>query len=355
MKLNKILFVNGPGAGGTENVTFIFSKILAKAGYDCSALILQCHGAKSDMCPNIPSGLTPTVYIGKFRYYIFALLKQIRRVKPNIVFCSMPDRSHLILLLKMLHLYNGKLVIRENNMPSKQEKRIVYFSKLLYRYADRIISQTVEMKQEIMDIYHVPSDLITVINNPIDDEVIQFKLKEKYLMDSSFINYLTVCRISSQKDLRTMIGAFSKLLIIQPQSRLYIVGAIKDKAYADSILQLCADLKVDDKVFFQGFQTNPIKYIEACDVFVLSSIFEGLPNAMLEAMYLGKPVAVTECIPYISKVVKNGLNGYVCDVQDVDGLAEAMIKANEISGLARFNDVNKSDKKIIELFGELIN
>ena len=75
---------------------------------------------------------------------------------------------------------------------------------------------------------------------------------------------------------------------------------------------------------------------------------------MIEAIYLGVPVAATACIPYISQVVKIGINGYTCPIKEADKLADAMIAAAKIKGLPKFIDINHSEQAIVKLFNDLI-
>ena len=120
-------------------------------------------------------------------------------------------------------------------------------------------------------------------------------------------------------------------------------------------MKLIKKNKMESAVFFEGYQENPHKYETGADVYALSSVYEGLPNAMIEAMYLGVPVAATECIPYISQVVKNGVNGYTCPIKDAKQLADAMLAAARIKGLPRFIDINHSEQEIVTLFNNLIS
>ena len=63
------------------------------------------------------------------------------------------------------------------------------------------------------------------------------------------------------------------------------------------------------------------------DCFVLSSRNEGLPNVLIEALYIGTPSAACTCIPVIERIVENGKTGYLANSEDFDGLAEAMLNA----------------------------
>ena len=112
----KVSFVVGSGYGGAERMTFLYANLLLNNGFDCNALILQNTGTLNTVSSYIPTGLTCFVTISRFRFMIFYLFKFLRREKPDYVFCSMPDRSALLLLLKKYHFYNGKVIIRDNSI-----------------------------------------------------------------------------------------------------------------------------------------------------------------------------------------------------------------------------------------------
>ena len=78
---------------------------------------------------------------------------------------------------------------------------------------------------------------------------------------------------------------------------------------------------------FIGFDSNPYKWIKNCDCFVLPSRLEGLPNALVEAMYMKRPIVSTTCIDIIKRMVQDGYNGYLVPTENPRAMAEAMIKA----------------------------
>lgn len=348
--MKKIVFLEGSGHGGAEHMTIQYAKILMSHGYTCSALILQQKRSQNKIQSYIPKRLRHEVGISRYRWMIFRIYKFLRKEKPNAVFCSMPDISILLLLLKIIGLYKGKTIIRESNMPSRQPKRTRRFAKILYPKANILIAQTLEMKKEMIQTYGVSAKKVKVINNPTDEETIKKAITIPFQFDCHFVNYVTVGRIAKQKDYITALRAFSEVLKVQPNSRYYIIGGDSDSEYVALVHQEVERLGIMPNVFFEGFQNNPYKYDYGCDVFVLSSIFEGLPNAMLDAMYLGCPVVATECIPYIKKIVHNGENGYTVKVGDYKALAEAMIKATQIKRLHKFIPVNNSTEQILNIF-----
>ena len=349
-----ILFITHSTCGGVERMTLLYAKILKQAGYDCRLLISQKPSDDFELKPFIPDDLPYELIRCRYRNLFYRIPLYLLRTKPRCVFYSFPLLIPSLILSKLV-LPGMKVVFRDCNMPSKHRKYQSYPAKYILRHADALIAQTEEMKQEMAPFYHVHPERITVINNPIDKFLIQKSIREKYRYDATdCVHYIAVGRICPQKDYRTLIKAFALVLEKEPKSHLDIIGVDWDMAYRKSLDALIMQLDIGRSVTFHGFQENPFKYMEAADVFVLSSVHEGLPNVMLEAMYLGKPVVVTRSIPYIAQVVHDSVNGYAVSVDGCKELAEAMIKARRLEIKEKYMDVNSNEKRIIDLFTEVL-
>lgn len=352
-----ILFITYSGCGGAERMTLLYAKILHQAGYKCQLLVLPAEDGKFKLMPFIPSNLPYDTIDGKRAVLPYKVLKYLRKLKPSCIF----DSSFTVTMTVIrrwikLMLPDVKVIFRESNMPSRHSRIQQRVAKKCLRYADILISQTEEMKHEMVKYYALPAERITVINNPIDIELIQEKVKDLHHFPfPDAIHYVAVGRVDPQKDYRTLLKAFSIVLKTFPASRLHIVGFYNQNSrYKKELDTIAMSLKIRDHVCFEGFQDNPYKYMKAANVFVLSSIYEGLPNVMQEAMYLGLPVVATRCIPYISQVIDEGKNGYTVAAGNPEEFAAAMIKGSSlsVSGYA-FNDLNKK-RIIIGLFDKLL-
>ncbi len=349
-----ILFIVSARCGGSQRMTLLYAKTLQRAGCDCRLLIVQGPSEEFELKPFIPAG-QPYDYIqGRYRSLYHNVVGYVLRTKPNCVFFSIPHMIPTMVIAKAL-APGMKIVFRECNMPTMHRKINSYPAKFILRYADALIAQTDEMKREMVAFYHVNPDKTVVINNPLDTSLIKEKIKEKYKYPSpECIHFVAVGRVEAQKDYITMVKAFASVLKLLPSSRLEIIGTLRDREYKRRLDCAIDQLEISRFVTFHGFQENPYKYIDAADVFVLSSVYEGLPNVMLEAMYLGKPVAVTRSIPYIVQTVHEGKNGYTAPVGSYTSLAEAMIKAKELNIGEKFVEINKSAEQIIGLFDKLL-
>lgn len=348
--MKRIILVTGASCGGAERITVLFAKILHKAGLNVK-LILTCKPHDETPLEDfIPDDLQYEIIHSRYRYLLFYLMKYLWKEKPHIVFCSMPSLLRLLGIIKKLHFPNFYLINRCFNTPSKMSQESYSLFNKWGNSGDIIISQTEEMKDEMIEYFHLPKEKIIVINNPIDKELIHDRIKETFPFDKKFVNYVAIGRIGSQKNYMMLLNAFKLVKSFCSNSRLYIVGSIYEEAYYGMMLKYIEDNNLSSDVFFEGFQSNPFKYTKGADVYCLSSDFEGLPNAMLEAMYLGVPVVATECIPFVAQVVKNGINGYTTSVGDYKSFSEAMLKAKVMTNLDKYIDITSSEEKVVNLF-----
>lgn len=270
--------------------------------------------------------------------FFFILAKE----KPDVVFSSVLNINNKLLVLRKLFRH-VKFVIRCDNYLytyNDIQRRIILKT---YPNADIIIAQTEEMKQELIDEIHISEDKVVALQNPVDTETINKKIqigKNPYSADDK-VRYVASGRFAHQKGFDLLVEAFAIVKKQQPETELYIVGRNDGgcEDYYNEVKQLIEKHGLQDSVKCVGFQNNPYVYIKYADCFVLSSRWEGLPNVMIESLYLGTPVAAFKCIPVIGRIVTDGADGYLAEKENVESLAKAMMKASE---LGRVKSVYKS-------------
>lgn len=352
-----VLFITSSNCGGAERMTLLYAKILKQYGYECKLLILMPEDKSFRLKAFIPADLPYVIVSGSRVILPYLMLDQIKKAKPEYIFdfFDYTMTTTVVRFLSKLLWPDIKIIFRECNMPLQgHTKRQLAIGKQFIKYADVIISQTDEMKMEMQKYYSLPPEQIIVINNPIDTDEILKKIKEPYHYNNSdCIHYVTVGRVAPQKDYITLLKAFAIVRHTIPKSQLHIVGHYSDNNYKAKLDNIITLLELNDYVFFEGFQPNPYKYIKAANVFVLSSIYEGLPNVMQEAMFLCKPIVATRCIPYVSQIIRNGVNGYTADVRNHEELANAMLKSCMLNVQGDFVDNERRKKQIISLINKL--
>ena len=106
----------------------------------------------------------------------------------------------------------------------------------------------------------------------------------------------------------------------------------------NTLIEKVKNAGLENRFHCVGYQANPYCYSRYADCFVLSSHWEGLPNALIESLYLGTPAAAFECVPILNRIIDKGSNGYLAENGNVEELANAMNKAIE---LGRINSLYK--------------
>jgi len=143
---------------------------------------------------------------------------------------------------------------------------------------------------------------------------------------------IAVGRIDAQKDPRLMLEAFS--VVARKRADVFLVW-VGDGVMAEEIRALAEELGVGNKVRFAGLQPREIvaKWLRAADLYLLSSVYEGMPMAALEALASGVPVVTTD-VGEVRRMVRDGVNGVVVSDRDARSFAQGMLRAlDHLEGL----------------------
>ena len=324
----KILFFLMNGVGGAERITITISNFFDRNNYEIKYVVVQDGDDKvmQFIRPEYPIIKIPRKRIYLSTWPIYRLLKQER---PNIIFCASPAiNARLIIAAKMVG--GIRVVVRNSNMFNFERRDVQWLMKKTYRFADKIILQQDEMREDIhRRISGLPREKTITLHNPIDLTHINegIKAPNPYPKEEA-INYLWVARFAHEKAQDILVKAFSIVKESKPTAHLWLVGRYNDNSeMVVSIKEFINENNLCECVHFVGYDDNPYKWMKHCDCFVLPSRKEGLPNVLIEAMYLGKPVVSTKCLDIISEMVDDGVNGYTCSVESPEELANAMAKA----------------------------
>ena len=324
------------GTGGSERVSILMARVLQRHGHQVRFVCL-CEGEDE-----ISEWIKPEFefdILGARRILtaLPSLLKYLRSHKDTIMFSSCEYVS-LIALIAGRRL-GIPVVVRLPNMPSNylykgftefKWKVIRWFNKRLLPWAKVIIAQTDSMRDEAIARYSLPANKVVTINNPVDKEAILLASEDN---DNPFsegnIQFLAVSNILYSKGIDVLIDSFALVKEKLPAAHLTILG----RTTSDYAKEITNRILPSDGVSFLGFKSNPYPYMRHCDVFVLSSRMEGFPNVVLEAMCFNKPIAATTCVPIISKIVTDGVNGFTCQPDDAPALAKCMVESANLHGI----------------------
>ena len=129
---------------------------------------------------------------------------------------------------------------------------------------------------------------------------------------------ITVGRITRQKDMQTLLKGYAASRA-KEKSMLWIVGEGGER---DEISQLIVQLHLEEHVHLLGYQSNVYKFMKYADLFVQTSLYEGCPNALIEAVAAGLPAIATDCLSGPDEVLLQGQGGDLIPIGDAEKLAE---------------------------------
>lgn len=333
--MKKIVFVlPNLNAGGAERVIATYLRQLADKNYDN---VLVVFDLTEDLKPLIPENVKiENLATKSTKKSIVALWRALKELKPSYVITTHSRVAALLMILKPL-LPVFIHFARMQSMPSLEIKFRQYgllhkliFS-LAFRSADKVIAQTNEMAVDAVELFGVPSGKVITMPNPIDHALILTKSVEPCSEDLPLnaFNVVASGRLRTERGFDILLRAFAGFLKSRPNARLTILG--EDRGALAELLHLRDELGLNEVVSFKGFNENPYAYYSRADLFVLSSRWEGFPNALIENYVLNSPIVATRCIPIIERFIVDGVNGYTCEAESIDSLLSALVKAQSLS------------------------
>lgn len=246
------------------------------------------------------------------------LAQLIRARRPQRVL-SLLSRTNVV-CCQVCWCLDCHLVISERNDPSLQ--RLPYpwprLQRWLWSRADFVTANTEGVLEGLRKQHPACADRLLLLPNPLPSIATTPSALER----DATTCFLAVCRLVPQKGMDVLISAYAQLPEgLRSHWPLCIVG---DGPQRQALEQQVEALKLSDAVSFMGFQSDPSPFLRRDAIFVLPSRFEGMPNALLEAMAAGLPVVVSDASPGPLEVVRHEDNGLVVEVENVQALTAAM-------------------------------
>lgn len=204
-------------------------------------------------------------------------------------------------IVNILSKVNDKVIVCIHNFQSREKQGLkgnMYkvLMKKLYNKADLIVCVSENIKLDLIEKFNLNEDKIKVIYNPFDIKKIETLMDEeledeyKEIFEKPVV--ISVGRLTNQKAQWNLIKSFVKVKESIPECNLVILG---QGELEHSLKELTNKLGLDDSVFFLGFQKNPFKFISKAKVFALTSLYEGFPMCLAEAMACKTAVISVDC------------------------------------------------------------
>lgn len=319
-----ILLTSSLGAGGAERVATTLCNAWAAKGHQVMLLPTYSGGGVSfyDVAGDVElvylaeranaSGNIISSYLGRLR----TLRKLVLSWSPDVVVSFLPNVNVATILGTA---FSGiPLIICERSDPTSHPAPFVwrFATKALYRFADMLTVQTPAVVNKVKSLYPGVK-LIRAIANPLPAGVAlrsrKISLGRKTL--------LSLGRLSSEKQVERIINAFSEVALEFEDWDLNIYGDGPEK---DSLVELVEKKSLSGRVLIAGATVSPWDVMAESDAFVLTSEYEGFPNALLEAMGVGLPCITFDCPSGPREISEDGQTALLVPLNDQKCLTAAM-------------------------------
>ncbi|RMF22614.1 MAG: glycosyltransferase [Cyanobacteria bacterium J083] len=260
------------------------------------------------------------------------LVQYLQKEKPQVILAAAHYSNEIAILAKYLSGVATQVIVSEHTTLSQEAKSHYRSSrlsplmaKLLYPWANGIIAVSHGSAEDLGKITGLSLDKIKVIYNPVITPQLIKQATEPsnhpWFNEGEPPVILGVGRLAPQKDFPSLIQAFAQVEKLRP-CRLVILGEGRERKPLQNLIN---QLGLQDKVALPGFVTNPYAYLAKAAVFVLSSVYEGLPTVLIEAMAVGTPVISTDCESGPREILDNGKYGDLVKVGDVPALTKSIL------------------------------
>ncbi len=326
------IFASFSGRGGVERM--IVNLCEGLVAFDCQVdlVVVKAESVHLDSLPSTVNlvKLSTSHTISSLP----SLVAYLRREQPVALLAAKDRANQVAVLARHLPGVSTRVVVRMGTTvsaalagKSQMQKWLWYLPmRLIYPLADAIVAVSHGVAEDLSKITSLPIDRIQVIPNPVIvprlAKLAGHSVAHPWFNENQVPVILGVGRLTRQKDFPTLIKAFATVRAERP-CHLVIIGEGRDRP---ALERLAAGLGIEDDVDLPGFAENPYAYMSRAALFVLSSLWEGSPNVLTEALSLGVPVVSTDCPSGPSEILAGGRHGHLVPVGDPQALAEAMLE-----------------------------
>jgi glycosyltransferase involved in cell wall biosynthesis len=323
------IFLPALSGGGAERAMVNLARGLNKRGLEIDLVLGTAIGP---YLPSVPSNIR-IVELGTNRWLpkTLGLARYLRSARPTAMISSL-DNINIASIAKMLARVDTRVIVNVQNHVTTdlasyhgfRARLKPYLLRMFYPWADHVIAVSHGVADDLITNWGVPRELVGVIHNPVMNENIDDMTREP--VDHPFFApgeppvLIGVGRLTLQKDFPNLFRAFARVRA-KRSVRLLILG---DGELREPLEALARQLGIDRDLSMPGFAANPYAYMAKSRIFVLSSLWEGLPTVVMEALATGTPVVSTDCPSGPREILDDGAFGKLVPMSDDAALAAAI-------------------------------
>lgn len=372
MALKVLCVITSMGTGGAERQMALMLSNLQKDVFNLNLCLFNKTG---ELLNTIPGHIKIHNLGKKSRWSIGNLVLKLSRLirveKPDIVYSREQYANSIASLAiklsgnrRVKQIANEEAILSQLRSQSRVGLLWTIWIRNRYKTIDYIVAPCEASRQDLISCFGVPESKVPVIYNSIDVEA----LKNFQVIDVSnaAIPYgkakiISVGSLTSIKGHRFLLRALKEVLKSYPNCRLEILGEGSERT---SLTEYAKELGIESHVHMPGIRA-PYASVAEADVFVLPSLTEGVPVALLEAMALRVPVIASN-VGGVPEMIEDGRNGFLVRPGDWQEIADRIVDllndrnkreifvASSLNVIAEKFDVKKNVKKLEGIFLDLV-
>lgn len=297
------------------------------------------------------------------RNSILSLIQLFLTRKPKHIIIFNIELAILSIAIKSVFFLKTKLIVRSINTLSqafkssrKNWKKALTFKMIKYTlpYSNKIIAQSQGMKEDLIENFHIKSTKIATIHNPaFNISTINSTNNSKILSNE----FLYIGRLQPQKGLQNLIRIFNMAYSKNSNIHLTIVG---DGPEEIKLKQMSENMGLSSVISFLGYQPDTSPLYKKAKATVLTSLYEGFPNVLVESIAVGTPVIAFDCPSGPKDIITQGVNGILIPNMDFEAFSKAMLSVANDEIQFNKSDIIKTANKfsistIINKYEEVLN
>jgi glycosyltransferase involved in cell wall biosynthesis len=323
------IFVSSLQVGGAEKVATTLANEMATVGIGVDLIVMKSGGELQESLDSRVRVVDLNTNRGRFSF--FTLIRYILENRPDAVLSLLTVPNVLLGLTRLVPMRNRPLLVGsehsfDSDIYRRNDRRLILFciyylmARIGYRMLHVTIAVSEGVKERMLDRELVKEKKLEVISNPINLRNITPPTGKRPPLGSC-IQLLAVGRLDRLKDYGTMIRAI-KLVKEELDVELNVLGEGSERVGISSLIQ---QLELEHDVKLRGNVMDTSAWYQGADVFVLSSLREGFPNVIIEALAHGIPVVSTDCQSGPKEILLEPEHGALVPVGDYQQLAAAII------------------------------
>ena len=334
------LFMPSLAGGGAERIMLNLAAGFVARSYAVNLVVATAGG---DYSNDVPSGVR-LVDLGASKPLtaVPALARHLQAERPAALLTTIVNANLAALWARQLSGIAMRCVVREASTLSVDLANGSALNRLLlprlvrraFPVATAIVAPSRGVADDFARVTGLPRASIEVIYNPVVSAALRARARQpashRWLQEDGAPVIVGMGRLTRQKDFATLIRAFARVRRTMPV-RLIVLGEGEER---NDLEALCRRLCVAEDVDLPGFVANPYAILSRARLFVLSSRWEGLPGALIEALACCARVVSTDCPSGPQEILDGGRYGQLVPVEDEAALSEAMRAALDGSFVA---------------------